>query len=100
MAMARFLQDYAWADAGAKVKVYIEVPLAPGASDDSVWDSKQSPVLEEKWPRMKRWSYGVMDGLSMEKIDLIWFFWVKIDENRWFNGILLENGLWKLMIYE
>ena len=51
MAMARFLQDYAWADAGAKVKVYIEVPLAPGASDDSVRDSKLSPVLEEKWPR-------------------------------------------------
>lgn len=30
-----WIKDYAWADAGAKVKVYIEVPLAPGASDDS-----------------------------------------------------------------
>ena len=29
-------EDYAWADAGAKVKVYIDVPLAPETSDDSV----------------------------------------------------------------
>ena len=94
MAMARFLQDYAWADAGAKVKVYIEVPLAPGASDDSVRDSKLSPVLEEKWPRIKRWSYGVMDGLSMEKIDLIWFFFVKIDDSTVFCWRMACENWW------
>ena len=68
--MARFLQDYAWADAGAKVKVYIEVPLAPGASDDSVQDPAEpgfgGEMAQDK--TLELWSYG---WFIYEKIDLI-----------------------------
>ena len=46
-------QDYAWADAGAKVKVYIEVPLGPEATDDSA-----------RGPNRK---VGFLDGFNLLK---------------------------------
>ena len=48
-------EDYAWADAGAKVKVYIDVPLAPEASDDSApW--------RNPWPKKWHEIRGLFEG--------------------------------------